>query len=362
MIKILYIINDFRDISLNHNAFKIADSLPRDRFTAYILALENNGLLKHRFFTTFRHKLFISDKSFFHGVSRTADIIKKYGIGIVHTQTLRADYTLFFAKILLPLDQIKIFHAANRRNYLFLTCEPNFLLKNILYFVSCHLADFNICVARHLRRKLMTRLMVPKSKIAVIPNGVDPLNIVEKKNKINNPPLITYTGQLVKRKNLMLLLKALTQVTVPFKCLIIGGGPEKQKLEEFAQAKKLGSRVRFQPFTPNVSKFLAKTDIFVLPSLAEGMSMSLLEAMSFGIACVVSDIDANTELIKHMENSLIFPKDNIKDLSGDLNLLLYNYKLRKRLGSNAKRKIENDYCLSDTLKRYLRIYSAAACN
>lgn len=362
MIKILYIINDFGDISLNRNAFKIAASLPRDKFTAYILALENNGSLKGDFFARFRHRFFISNKSFFYGVSQTANIIKKYGIQIVHTQTLRADYTLFFAKILLSLDRIRIFHAANRRNYFFLACEPNFLFKNILYFVSCHLADFNICVAQHLRQKLITRLMIPDSKVAVIPNGVNPPNIVEKKNKINNPPLITYTGQLIKRKNLTLLLQALTQVTVPFKCLIIGDGPEKQKLAEFVRTQKLGAKVRFQPFTPNVSRFLAKTDIFVLPSLAEGMSMSLLEAMSFGLACIVSDIDANTELIKHMENGLIFPKDNIKDLSEDLNLLLINDKLRKRLGINAKRKIKNDYRLSDTLKRYQQVYSAAACS
>ena len=141
MIKILYIINDFRDISLNHNAFKIAASLPRDKFTTYILALRNNGSLKDSFFTRFSHRLFLSDKSFFHGVFRTADIINKYGIQIVHTQTLRADYTLFLDKMLLFPDRIKIFHAANRRNYLFLACESKFLFKNILYFVSCHLAN-----------------------------------------------------------------------------------------------------------------------------------------------------------------------------------------------------------------------------
>ena len=158
----------------------------------------------------------------------------------------------------------------------------------------------------------------------------------------------------------MFLLRALAKVTYPFRCLIIGAGPEKQELEEFAQTQKLGSKVRFQPFTSNISRFLAKTDIFVLPSLAEGMSMSLLEAMSFGIACIVSDIDANTELINHMKNGLIFPRGNIKDLSWNLNLLLNNDALRKKLGINAKHKIENGYCLSDTLKRYQQFYFAVA--
>ena len=386
MIKILYIINDFENISLNRNAFKIAASLPRDKFTAYILALSNNGSLKDSFFTTFRHRSFISDKSFFYGVSQTANTIRNFGVKIVHTQTLRADYTLFLAKMLnwfqksfrgrqrRPWESLsgsdchdvtrlamtkrtRIFHVANRRNYLFLACEPNFLFKNILYFVSCHLADFNICVARHLRQKLVTRLMVPGSKIAVIPNGINPLNIVGKENTISNPPLITYTGQLVKRKNLILLLRALAKVTYPFRCLIIGAGPEKQKLEEFAQTQKLGSKVRFQPFTSNISRFLAKTDIFVLPSLAEGMSMSLLEAMSFGIACIVSSIDANTELITHMKNGLIVPKTQTKVLAGYLDLLLKDSKLRQKLGMNAYRKIKDNYEIKKMLWRYQELYT-----
>lgn len=389
MIKILYIINDFEDISLNHNAFKIAAGLPRDKFTVYILVLGNKGSLRDRFATRFRQRLFVSNKSFFYGVFQTADIIKKYGIEIVHTQTLRADYTLFFAKILnwfqksfrgcqrqpweslsgsdchdatrlAMTNRTRIFHSANRRNYLFLSCEPNFLFKNILYFFSCHLADFNICVANHLQYKLVNKLLVPKQKVVTISNGVKPRNIDSGRKHSSGIPLITFTGKLIKRKNVLCLLQALSQITLPYKCFIIGDGPEKQKLEEFAKTQQLGSKVRFQPFTPDVSRFLAKTDIFVLPSLAEGMSMSLLEAMSFGIACVVSDIDANTELITHMKNGLTFPKNSAEDLSRDLNLILNKYKLRKRLGGNAKRKIKDNYYLSNTLKQYQLVYATAA--
>lgn len=360
MIKILYIINDFEDISLNQNALRIARSLPADKFKSYVLSLRNNGVLKPYYFRTFKDSLYVANGSFSPGVFRTAGIIKKYNIGIVHTQTLRADYTLFFAKLLLKLNNTKVLHIANRRNYFFISCEPNFLIKNILYFLSCHVVNFNICVAQHLRRKLVSRLLVPEAKVVVIPNGVDSQNISKKQYKANNPPVVTYTGQLIKRKNVMLLLKALKLVKFPFRCWIIGDGPEKDRLKEYARRHNLKGKVIFQVHTRNVAKFLSKTDILVLPSLAEGLSMSLLEAMSFAIPCVVSDIDANRELITHFENGLIFPKKREKILGENIELLLTNKELKRKLGMKSYLKMKKDYDELDTLRKYQQFYCAVS--
>lgn len=357
MIKILYILNDLEDISLNQNALRIASSLPRKSFTAHVLALKKSGSLKNRFFTLFKQRFYISDKPFIYGVFQTAEIIKRHGIGIVHTQTIRADYTLFFAKLLLSLYRITVFHIANRRNYLFLACESSFLIKNILYFLSCHLTNLNVCVANHLQTKLVARLLVPPSKTTIILNGVHLPKYYNRTGRTGKPPLITYTGQLVKRKNVMLLFQALTRVVSPFRCFIIGNGPEKQQFKRYLQRQKLTSKVKLQPFTPDIPKYLALTDIFVLPSLAEGLSMSLLEAMSFGVPSIVSDIDANTELIQHMKEGIITPRFQVSVLASSLDSLLKDSTLRHQLGMNARRKIKEVYEVNRMLRQYHALYS-----
>lgn len=358
MIKILYLLNDFRDISINRNILKLASHLTSTQFQVYILTLNHSGTIKSKFTKQFGRNVYTSDKSFLSGILMLRKIILENNISIVQSQTLRADLTVILVKLLLK-DKIgkDLIHISNRRNYLFLPCEPRFFWKNVLYFFSCHLADLNICVANHISHKLISKLHVPSQRVNTIFNGVRIRNIKTLNRKlISTPPLIIYTGQLIKRKNVICLLRALSVITLPYKCLIIGDGPEKQSLVRYINEQKLEDKITFIPFTTNINRYLSKADIFVLPSLAEGMSMSLLEAMNFGLSCIVSDIDANTELINHMENGLIHPINNFRILAESITILLSNKSIMNDLKNSTRQTIIKTYNQISLFQKYTKTY------
>lgn len=365
MINILYIINNFEDISINRNIFKIASNLPKNTFRIYIVALNINGSLRSLFANRFSENLYISNGEFLNGLILTKNVVIDHDITIAQAQTSRADLLIILIKILLMTTRRKIFYIANRRNYFFLPCEPGFLYKNIVYFISCHLADLNICVANHLNHKLVNILKVPRQKVVTIFNGIKPRNKTFRisNRSFDNPPLIVYAGQLIKRKNIIYLLEALFETTLSYKCLIIGDGPEKQRLTLYVNKRNLENKISFIPFTTNVNKYLSKADIFVLPSLSEGMSMSLLEAMSFGNACVVSDIDANKELISNAKNGLLFPLNGgITALAKRISVLLKSPQLRSRLGRAALKTVTDTFRQSISLNKYSEKYYALTIN
>lgn len=287
-------------------------------------------------------------------------MVKHNKIKLIHAQSLRGEYTAFFARAISFISSDKVFLLTNRHNYFFLSCEPDFFWKNIFYFISCHLVDLNICVANHLSSKLINDLNVSKRKVKTIFNGVKPRDTTpfDQKQSSRKTPVIIYTGQLIERKNVICLLRALSLINLPYKCLIVGDGPEKARLHNFVKSNKLETKISFTQFTTDIDKYLAKADIFVLPSLAEGMSMSLLEAMSFGVACIVSDIDANKEIIIHQTNGLVFSlKLERYDLYSKLLLLLNSRILRRKLGKKSIRSINNKYSYSKILGKYLTLYN-----
>ena len=112
-------------------------------------------------------------------------------------------------------------------------------------------------------------------------------------------PRVIFTGRLHPQKNLPLLLEAWTEVArrSPANLILVGPGNDRQRLTELAGSLGIADRVQFIGAVDNPAEYLRAADIFVLPSVAEGMSNSLLEAMATALPCVVSGIGGNTDLI-----------------------------------------------------------------
>ena len=112
-------------------------------------------------------------------------------------------------------------------------------------------------------------------------------------------PRVMFTGRLHPQKNLPLLLEAWTDVAGKRhgSLILVGPGNERQRLMELARSLGIADRVQFAGAVDNPAEYLRAADIFVLPSLAEGMSNSLLEAMATALPCAVSGIGGNTDLI-----------------------------------------------------------------
>jgi len=164
--------------------------------------------------------------------------------------------------------------------------------------------------------------------------------------------LILFAGRLTNEKRAEVLLKAckrLRRKGVRFKLLIVGDGPLRDQIADDAIHMDMADIVTFKGYIPHseIHQFFRRSAIFVLPSIREGVSISLLEAMSSGCLCIVSDIPDNKEVIQHMYNGIVFHADDEEDLANKLHWATSGTSELRLIPSNARRAVERDYSLEN---------------
>jgi len=165
--------------------------------------------------------------------------------------------------------------------------------------------------------------------------------------------VIGYCGRIANEKNIDTLIDAFNKIKNEYpdsKLLIIGKGIKKieQKLKENKNIIHIES-------TLNVVPYLQAMDIFVLPSLVETTSLSTLEAMSCGIAPIVTPVGYVKHYIVEKENGLFFPFKNSTVLALKISWLLKENYVRKKLGENARKLIEQKFNIEKTIKKIIEI-------
>ncbi|MEW4454678.1 glycosyltransferase family 4 protein [Bremerella sp. JC817] len=214
-----------------------------------------------------------------------------------------------------------------------------------------------------------------RERIRFIPNGVrvGPLRTAEDRRHARaalgaaNPimtlaesaPLVAFTGRLHPGKGLAKLVRAWPQVLQRFpaaRLWLIGEGPQESELAAMIGAMGLQSRIILPGAFDTVEDVLAAADAFVLPSLHEGMSIALLEAMAANLPCVVSDIPGNRILIEPEETGLTFPVDDVQALADALIRILEDQQLSQALGSAARKRVIDHFSLTRTAEDHVSLF------
>ncbi len=199
---------------------------------------------------------------------------------------------------------------------------------------------------------------VNEDRIHLIPNGV---LVPEKVARAAGRNDFLYVGNLTQGaewKAFDVLFDAWAMVVrdrPAARLLFVGGGeaaPWKRRLEDAG----IASSVSFIGSVSDPSSYYENSGIFVLPSRIEGMSNALLEAQSWGLACVVSDIPGNTAVVSNNENGLVVPVNDAKALSDAMICLLDDQELRQRLGGAARRTAEERFAMPAVAKRLTGVY------
>ncbi len=189
----------------------------------------------------------------------------------------------------------------------------------------------------------------------IIPNGID---ISRYKNK-KAENYILYSGRLLPHKKVDYLIKAFSKIknTSNSKLIVVGSGPEKQKLQEIAHDLKNIS-VKFNDFLPfsEYLNYLSKCSFFVLPSIDEMFGVVIIEAMACGKPVIASNIAGPQDIINHGKNGFLFEKENVRDLQKYLKLLLEDRNLRLKIGQEARNKVEENYSFEKIADSYLDLY------
>lgn len=206
-----------------------------------------------------------------------------------------------------------------------------------------------------------------KAPIVVIPNGIEPppepdFTRSELLASLNLPPdslLVCHVGRLAKQKRVDDLLWAaqLLRQAQPRACfLVVGDGPERLRLEQHARDVEVAEHVRWLGHRDDALSVLAHGDVFWLGSSFEGMSNSLLEAMSAGRPVVATNIPPNRELVQHGEDGYLV---NIGDGAA---FAQYTIKLfndpdaAQRMGEAARDKVRQNFSVESLIDRHATLY------
>ena len=226
-------------------------------------------------------------------------------------------------------------------------------------------ASFIVCISDFCRSQVLR--IAPNldhSRLEVVRLGVacEALQPSQAKVESGQPMHLACTGRMVAAKGHRILLEAiaaLAEEKIQVTCTLIGDGPERASLEALTLSLGIAHQVRFlgaMAHQPTLAE-VAKADVFVLASFAEGLPVALMEAMALGVPCVSTTIAAIPELIHSGQNGLLVPPANSAALAAALRQLASDQELRLQLGREARKTAEGSYNLATNLDTLAKVWS-----
>ena len=178
------------------------------------------------------------------------------------------------------------------------------------------------------------------------------------KFQIPNSILIGTIANFYPTKGLSYLIEAAAKLKTKhnFQIVIIGDGIERTYLESLITKYNLEENIILAGQIPEAAKYLKAFDIFVLPSIKEGLPYAILEAMAAGLPIVATNVGGISEMITDNESGLLVPPKNPEALAEALKKLIDAPELRARLGQNAAATAAAKFSLKEMLKKTRQIY------
>ena len=138
--------------------------------------------------------------------------------------------------------------------------------------------------------------------------------------------------------------------------MLVGDGSLRQQLESLIDQNGIRERVWLAGSVENVPQLLEALDVFVLPSLAEGVSNTILEAMATGLPVVATRVGANADLVVQGETGLLVPRADPESMTQALDQYTSDDDLRARHGEAGRRRAVTEFSIMGMTNRYLNVY------
>jgi len=202
-----------------------------------------------------------------------------------------------------------------------------------------------------------------KDKVHYLPNFVNERRTQPMDRKKfftpNNVPLILAMGRLHKNKAFDVLLEAIARIPNIYLWLA-GDGPLREDLE--AQAEKLGikPRTRFLGWRNDPEKLFAAADLFICPSRHEPLGNVVVESWAQGVAVIAANSLGPKDLIRHGENGILFPVDDIRGLADSIRYLIDNPEVIERITTQAIEDYKNNFTEKIVVEEYLNFFERVA--
>lgn len=275
---------------------------------------------------------------------------------IIHAQFLLSGFVGVFIKKLLGHKLVITAHGSD----IYMIPEGGLMKKTFITIISQ--SDSVIAVSNANKRKLVN-LHLKERMIKVIHNGVS-LSVFKKESSPRanrKEPHIIWVGRMTKEKGLEYLIKAMKITVTRYpnsKLTLVGDGPLKKKLGGIIKELSLNDNIIFTGFVKNeeVFKYLKNADIFVLPSLSEGLPIVALEAMAAGKTVIASDVGGTSEVVKDGITGFLVEPKNPEMLAEKIHYIIKHPQTRKNMEDKSRKLVEKKFTWEKTAGITIELY------
>lgn len=223
------------------------------------------------------------------------------------------------------------------------------------------MADQILAVSQEIKEIVHNRFKIKNSKIMVLKNGIvfnsdfnEPIDLKTEFSISLNTLKIIAVGRLSYQKAMEVLIRAAAELVRQglhnLLVMIVGEGDERSKLEMLVKSLSLKDYVKFLGIRHDVLRLMQASDIFVIPSRYEGLSIAMIEAMACGLPIVASDAPGLRNYIEHGHNGLLFPVEDYKSMAKHILQLAQDSNLRDQLAIGARKSFEKEYDMANNIK------------
>ena len=232
--------------------------------------------------------------------------------------------------------------------------------------------DACIAPAAHMARDYAASIGVPPDRIAVIYNGIDTARFAPRRDSEvrrslgidDNAFVVGFAGRLDPVKDIGTALTAFAslraavpeQARATVRMLIVGDGAERAALEQAAQARGLAGSVLFAGMRSDVPACMSAMDVYLQPSLYEGHSLTIMEAMAMGLPVISTRVGGTPEIIADGENGFLREPRDSEGMAQIARELYSRPQLRERIGQAARARITGDFSVATMVSAYEHLY------
>jgi glycosyltransferase involved in cell wall biosynthesis len=292
-------------------------------------------------------------------------------IDLIHAQDLRSSIAGGLAARTLNIPVVRTIHMPEFYTSGHETMRSR-LRRSYYYWleriVNRWLIHRIIFVSGRIRDQAVQLNLAPIERSEVIQNGIvlphqksgkTRSEIRQSLHTLEDAFVLIYVGRLEFQKGVDILLHALSNLTteIAYEVWIIGDGSLRSELESLSTELRLNTRIRFLGQREDVPDLLAASDVFVMPSRYEGMSIALLEAMGSGLPCIVTDVGENGVIVRGANCGYVIPPGEVDRLSIKLRELMSAAELRMEM-SAAARLASEGYSDAEMAARTYAVYNS----
>lgn len=351
-IKIIHIITSLNFGGAERLLLDLARHLDKERFEVKVATVVGSGPLQDEF-----AKAGVSVKVFekkskmgFRVIWQIAKYLRAEKPDIVHAHLFGGDTWGRLAAILARVPVI----VSTEHNTNFDEGRAKRLIKKVLSWKTKKI----VAVSEAVRNYSIAVDHLRPSKILVIPNGIETEKFAAVAGKnFSNPPIIAVVGRLEEQKGHKYLFEALNLIkTIPWILWVVGNGSLKNQLEQLAKDLSLRERIIFLGARRNIAEILSQIDIFVLPSLWEGLGLAVLEAAAAGKPVVASRVGGIPEIIEDGVTGLLVRPKDVKNLADGLEHVLLGEGEAHEMGERAREVVREKFDIEKMVKTYKKLY------